>query len=62
MGTVVGPLSWKAKDRLSSWFLLRELREDIKWMKTENPVKFKIAIDKELTAVKEEFNKYVNSN
>lgn len=61
MGTVLGPLTWSAKDRLASWYLLRELREDVKYMKKTDRESFKTAIDKEEITIKEEFKKYVGA-
>lgn len=59
MGQVIGPVTWSPKARLASWFLLRELREDIKYMKKTDRLGFANAIQKEEETVKEEFTKYV---
>lgn len=62
MGTVIGPVTWSPKDRLAAWYLLRELREDVKYMKKTDRESFKNAIDKEEITIKEEFKKYVTAN
>lgn len=62
MGTVIGPLNQTANERFASWFLLRELRGDVKWMEGEDPERFSSAITKEKQTYKEEFAKYVVYN
>lgn len=62
MGTVIGPVTWSPNQRLATWYLLRELRESIDYMKATDPVAYQSAIQKEETTVKEEFKKYVNAN
>lgn len=41
MGNVIGPITW------DDWYLLRQLRESVAYMRTRDPVKFKNAISKE---------------
>lgn len=43
MGKVIGPITW------DDWYLLRQLRESVAFMKERNPEKYKIAIQKEGT-------------
>lgn len=62
MGIVIGPINQSANERYNSWFLLRELRSDVKWMRGEDPVRFSSAINKEEQTFKEEFAKYVVFN
>lgn len=62
MGTVIGPVTWSPNSRLASWYLLRELRESVKYMKKTDREAYKEAIQKEETTVTEEFKKYVTSH
>ena len=56
---VIGPIDQTPSERLASWFLMTELRRDIKWMRGKDPVRYESAIDKEEQTVREEFNRYV---
>lgn len=62
MGNVIGPIHQTPNERFASWFLLRELRGDVKWMKQEDPIRFSSAINKEEQTYKEEFARYVSYN
>lgn len=51
MSYVIGPI--EADD----WFLLRQLRESIRFLREKNPVKYRLAIDKETSIFEEVLSK-----